>query len=223
MELRIGWERLKWRIDNHNLLHQYEIIDNVYHVWAQDGLVVFSTSLNETEAVEYEAFYKMHANQSLDKREPETGLPKTKPRPVEGTLDMNFVYFVTGNPNSLDQGSDTCWTLDTRTAGLSKLRMTLSSGYYIDGGGIKIIAGETTSPLICALVLAPDIPSALGGNVRFVRNKKLFSTGDSTILEVPPKYVKYYTNAPAASVCELQIVHAVDDAVLIEFFLKVYR
>jgi len=171
---------------------------------------------------DFDAFYLTYSRMDLQ-IEPETKLPKTKPRPVEGTLDLAFIYFVVGDADSFDCGDETDWSFDVSTPGKTVLRYAPSHGCYIDGGGVLVLSGASAGGVACEVAIAPDIPPAQGGYVKLVRNKKLFAVGEKFTLETPPKYVKYYEAIPAASVVQLTITHDEQDDFGMEFYIKIYR
>lgn len=210
-----------------NLLMQYQQFDGsdkVYNLFAYDGQTKFECSINDadhlTEVTDFETNYKSNANKPIDQRESETGLVKTKPRPVEGTLQTYIVYFTTSDINSLDAGNhQNYWSISyDSNNGITKIKVSPTYSYYIDGGYLKILQTPPTIKPKASMYLAPNTPYQW----EFVGNKKFNYEYDFFLLEVPPKYVKYYEAVPSLNVAELQITHNPGDQINFEYYIKIY-
>lgn len=210
-----------------------------YYLFAPEGNIIYECKLNNitstglVEILDYEASYSARANKPIEPREAETGIPKSKPRPVEGTLGMTFMYFNTGG-DSVDYGEDKgeSITISTSTGtttlgedtGVTRVTASPNFSYYIDGGGVRLLGTSTGEyPIVINFVMAPNIPAQYGGSWKFVRNKKLFYYQDKYELDVPPKYVKYYEANPYANQVQIEVYHDKNISALLEFWIKIYR
>ena len=204
--------------------------DKYYELVAIDGNIRYECHLNSidtsTGLADFEANYLSTANRPLDIRETETGIIKTKPRPVEGTLTLAFIYFTTGEEASLDYGEeieDEGFAIDTST-GITMVTFTPTFSYYIDGGGVTVVGSSTgMSTIEASFIMAPNIPAEYGGSWKFIKHKRLWKVGQSFTLDVPPKYVKYYEANPYANELRLEIIHEEDAKIALELSLRTYR
>ena len=202
---------------------EYEI-DGIkyYTLEVQDGFKRFACDITGEDAINFEMYYKNMCNKAIEKREPETGVVKIKPRPVEGTLDLRFIYFKLGDNSSFYFEDFEQLVFVSGAKVISKVRFKPKFSYYIEGGGVKVLSGNIESFIEASFILAPDLPRSVGGNVLFVRNKRLFGVGDSFSVEAPPKYVKYYPELELANILELQVEHGLGDTAILELWLRCY-
>lgn len=224
----------------HHLSQETENSDKYYKIFSYDEnsyyecLIDTTTSTGQINVTDYETNYVGNSNKPLQPRESETGLVKTKPRPVEGTLKLGFIYFTTGDLDSLDFGDNEGenWEIFTSTGttqlgastGITWLIASPAYGYYIDGGGLQLLSTSTGSFLPHVnFILAPNIPSAYGGSWKFVKNKKMLWYQEKFELEVPPKYVKYYPANPYANQVKLEVLHDKDARINFELWIKIYK
>ena len=139
------------------------------------------------------------------------------------------MYFRTGDEDSLNCGnhsSENAVLTCTTSGDVSHTILTLSPeyGYYIEGGGAR--AGHFPSGevhITLDVVLAPNIPEEYNGSWRFIKNKRLCDESPEYVIEVPPKYVKYYPENPYANQVQLEVEHETDLEVCVEFWLNMYR
>ncbi len=192
-----------------------------YRLFAYDGPHCFDIDVQDSDSVnDFELKYKASWNKAIEKKDPNTGIPQFKPRPVEATLSVEFVYFTTGDDSTFEAPNDS-WSIDTSIPGVTKVSMKPKYSYYIDGGGFTLI-GNTIGKSKIAIMLAPNIPESYGGNVKLIKNKKFVRNDENFILEVPPKYVKYYAANPLANEIQMHIEHNDDVRMNIEFYARLY-
>jgi len=222
----------------YNFRQETENSDKYYEIFVTDGNLRYECHLNSidtsTGLIDFETNYKDTSNQTIAPIEPETGIPKTKPRPVEGTLAMTFIYFTTGDTDSLDYGEDTGEnvTITTSTGtthlgtstGVTEITITPSFSYYLDGGGIQLISSSAGEfPIEVYVIMAPNIPPAYGGNWTFVKHKRLWYQNQHYEIEAPPKYVKYYSENPYANQVRLRVLHDKDINAELEFYVRTFK
>jgi hypothetical protein len=231
IEINLSYSDFKSQIINSKILpYQHTAAMNdiykVYRIFAQEGNIFYFTVIDElssqSDITDWESNYLSNSNKAIDAREPETGLIKFKPRPVEATLMMQHVYFTTGNAQSLD-APDNTWSIDCTTPGVTKVTATPPFPYYIDGGGITLIGSLPTTPLKGQFIMAPNIPAQYGGSVVLVDNLKMIFDNQRFVIDVPPKYVKYYQENPYANQAQLHITHGESEQVNMEFMARFYK
>ena len=200
-----------------------------YYLFAYDGPHIFEVDIQDTPSVnDFEGKYKNNWNKPIAPIESGTGFIMIKPKPVDGTLYLNNIYFMLGDANSIDC-PDGLWSM-TVEDGENDMKITKvygnpNFGYYIDGGGIRILGDSAPHiPIKLDFVMAPNIPSEYGGNVKFVANKKLKITNEWFNVFVPPKYVKYYPENPYANQVLLKCTHHLYDSdIELELFVNFYK
>jgi len=193
-----------------------------YYLFVYDGPQIYEEDIQDSDSVtHFETNYKSSWNKPIEKREPGTGLIQYKPRPVEATLYAQFIYFTTGVADSLDAPNDS-WYIDVSTPGLTKVGARPPYNYYIDGGGYQLIGNMDGNSRI-KFIMAPNIPEQYGGNVYLIQNKKIVRNDDSFVLEVPPKFVKYYPENPYANEIQIYIEHDEHSRMQIEFYARFYK
>jgi len=196
-----------------------------YLIYAYDASFYYECLTDQPEEVaDFETNYKETANKPILMVEKETGLQRVRNRDVEGTLAQSFVYVTTGDEESLD--SSEYYTVSTSTGtstGVTKVLFSPILGYYITGGGLKLLGNLTERNYIkVGVTFAPNFPQAYGGNWKFVINKKFTNDFREFEAVVPSKYVKYYPSFPTASEVEFSIEHHIDERVELELHLKTY-
>lgn len=197
--------------------------DNYYTLRAYDGPEKYTCDITGADLIDFETNYKSNSNLPIDVREKYTGLVQVKPRPVEATLFCEFVYFTTGDPDSLDAPNE-FWYIDTSVPGITKVGAVPNFNYYVDGGGYTLIGAKPAGFNVkMTFRMAPQIPAQYGGNIYLVNGKKLLKDNDTFILEVPPKFVKYYSENPYASEIQLLIEHGTSDALSFELYVRFYK
>ena len=196
-----------------------------YRLWFIDGgewYCNINSIDNLDDVTDFETNYVDNINRSTTSRSLQ-GVLNIRPRPVSGILYNNFIYFTTGVSDSLDFGEDNWWSLDVSTPGITKLRMTPSFDYEMDGGIIMFLGEPPIIEVKAKIWLAPDIPYEYGGQVAFIKNKKFCISNERYEIKTSPKYVKYLSDMPPANVCELYVTHGVDDNIKMEFLLNMYK
>lgn len=219
-------------ITSKNLYHQhvYDIAEDEsfkhYELFAIDGNIEYSCNLysntESNEILDYEANWRLTANKTIDLRDSFTGVPKYRPRPVEGTMAVVSIYCNLGMSETLDPNGNLDFRAITTTPGKTEIRFKPSYGYYITGGHLKLRSDLTTPFIKANFIFAPDFPSAYGGNWCFINNLKVDNIVREFDVDVPSKYIKYYVEAPAASELCLQIFHDVNEHVEIEMRICIY-
>lgn len=143
-----------------------------------------------------------------------------KPRPVDGTLHLGFVYY-DFTDRAVDFGLDSAyWTLNIASDTQTILRYHPPFAFYIDGGSFKTISGPTIDDIKTKVIIAPDIPAQMGGSKTIISNKHIIAN-DSLIITVPPKYVPYIPNVPA-NVVQIVFDHAAQETGKVELCLRLY-
>lgn len=223
--MKISWTRMKWRIDNQGLpFHYEEIASGGYYIWGDvAGEHLDCKITGSSDITEFENDYKSDGNKPTIKIEPDTGLWRVRNRDVEGTLDLVEVQFITGNSGSLEQDDATYYSIDTNTSGLTKIKFTPPSAYYIRGGYLKCISDLTTEVCKARFVIAPNLPSQYGNPWPFIRNISICKNDPVFDKTFPSKYVQYITGLVEASECELQLSHDSGYSLKFKFWLDVYR
>jgi hypothetical protein len=134
-------------------------------------------SENDADSVnDYELNYQSKANKPYAKKveidslanlsvESSTGWLRTRARQVSGDLKGKFVYFTTGDANSLDAGGDSSYSIAVEN-GKTYIDFFPACSYEIAGGSVRLLtSSESMSGKSCklAFILAPDIPVESGG------------------------------------------------------------
>jgi hypothetical protein len=194
-----------------------------YYLFAYEGNHMYECDIQDPDSIsDFETKYKATSNQPIVPVESETGIPKVKPRPVEGTMAVVSIYCNLGQSETLDPAGNPHYRVIFTSTGITEIRFKPNYGYYITGGYLKL-RGELTTPFIkCQFIFAPDFPSAYGGNWCFINNLKLDNITKEFKADVPPKYVKYYSSAPIASELCLRITHDPNEHAEIEMRMDIY-
>jgi hypothetical protein len=204
-----------------------EAVRKTYYLYAYDWNEKYEVIIDDSsEVTNFETNYKnsTYTNKPIITIENETGLWRVRNRDVEGTLAQSFVYCITGDEESLD--SSKYYTVSTSTGtstGVTKVLFSPILGYYITGGGLKLLGNLTERNYIkVGVTFAPNFPQAYGGNWKFVINKKFTNDFREFEATVPSKFIKYYSYYPTASEVEFSIEHHIDERVELELHLKTY-
>jgi len=251
----LSYEDFITKCESQHLPIQYKVltddvddVDRAYYLYTYDGNEKYFCNINmidsSTGVLDFDENYILtgKANQPLAPREFSTGIIKFKPRPVEGKLFVNHLYFTTGL-SECDAGIYThYWTITTST-GFPDIDNTVFSSetstgitiasfipdfdYYIDGGYCCLNLSDivtTTGTLILQMYLAPAIPREYGGSVMFVGNKR-FKRWNGGIykfeLVTSPAFVRYYPGVPSNEI-RITVLHDVIERVELEIGLRLY-
>jgi hypothetical protein len=171
--------------------------------------------------LDFESKYKATSNLPIIPTESETGIPKFKPRPVEGTMAVVSVYTKLGMPETLDCNGNPSYRV-LYSNGITEIRFKPTFGYYITGGYLKLRSTLSTPFVKCQFIFAPDFPPIYGGNWCFINNLKLDNITPEFKADVPPKYVKYYSTTPTANELSLRITHDPTEHAEIEMRMDIY-
>ena len=199
-----------------------------YYLFAFDSNIKYHCILFlENDILDYEAKYLSISNKPLDMREAGTGILKVKPRLVEGTLYYMFTYFQLNN-TVIDCNTDTDWRVivaDIPNTNLAMTKIILSPkyNYYIAGGYITSLNDIIDKSIMLQVIGAPSIPSAYGGNMMMVNNKKFLIPNEKVVVSAPPKYMKYYQANPAANELEYRFTHSKETNAYFEIGTEIYK
>ena len=125
--------------------------------------------------------------------ESSSGWVRTRARKQFGDLKGKFIYFTTGDDQSLDSGGDSDYSITVTSTG-TYIDYYPNFNYEISGG--SVVVHESSGYMIdkelkISFILAPDIPVEYGGSWPFISNKKLNQFCLSYERNVDPKYLRY--------------------------------
>jgi len=196
--------------------------DKRYDLYTVDGVDEHCCEINNIGATisfdDFEANYKATANDAFEKLDPNTRQLIVKPRPVEASLRLVYLYVTLGT--AIDCSICTDWSIDTSTPGTTLVNYLPSTGYYVEGGTITLIDDTTNADIKLDCIVAPDYPFAKV----FAMNKKL-KPGILQQAEIvtSPSYIKYYNIYPGANKFQIKIAHDIADVGKeIEIGIRVY-
>jgi len=146
---------------------------------------------------------------------------KVRPRKVAGDIYINFVYFTTTSTGGFDAGGDTHFSISVNQAHTQTfVDFCPDYTYEAGGGSVTILSSTSTGECKAKFVGAPDYPVQYGGSIEFIRNKKLsLAFPVYAILDIDPKIFKYSAGTPGTNKLRLQIDHAANECISIEYYL----
>lgn len=193
-----------------------------YFLTLWDGGRVEEVTVTETADIsDFETKYKNSSNLKIFPIEGATGWLKTRPRKLGGDVQLNFIYFTTCVPESLDSGDNTEYTMAvSEDATTTVIDFNPSHSYEVSGGGVCIIGYPAQKTFKMRFIAAPDIPAEYGGSFVFVNNKKFTGELDKFVLsDVDAKLFRYHESTPTANKLRLEIVHDANERADFEFYL----
>jgi len=217
--MRVDWKQLKGFIDEtklYNFINYFTLNDEVY-VWMSYQNENFSCLLyNNT--IEYEEFIDDYKDKAILKDDIEQdGIPIMRNTHVITGRIMHAIFAVikTSTKNNNDKtGYITVKLFDSNgnetdlgsEAVKTAIDFETNFSYELSGGGIQCLSDLETNFYVSA-VMAPDIPSEMGGSVYNVINKFLvLPKEDIFVAGIGPGYMTY-TEGSHTNKLRIEISH----------------
>lgn len=231
-EIEKSWSDFKTESVNRGKDELWQYVEKTdpdrYVIWFYDSQIKIIHVLYHTstsDKTDFDSNYKNLCNSVINPIAAGTKAPLYKPKPVDGTLWMANINFITGDNTSLkktNQHTDK-WSIDTNTDGKTFILFEPDFSFYIDGGALELKGSLPVNDVIVNLIFAPDPPQGYPGNQYLIDNYTIFHDDDEYFLEAPPKYIKYYGGGMAyASNIKLDITHGVSDSSRLHLALRIY-
>jgi len=206
---------------------QFKELTNLYKIWFVDGTVesfcLLYKDFDSASINDFKTKYQSYSNQKIDPIETATGWMKIRSRKVSGDLKGKYVYFTTGDDQSLDADGDTHYSIAV-TTGKTIIDFMPNYNYEIAGGYVRInaTAMEMEDNWVKAkFIMAPDIPVEYGGSWPFISNKKFNKYCLEYSREVDPKLMKYDAVNPINKI-RLELTYDTNPEVEVEIYLDIY-
>lgn len=224
-ELKLTYSSLKTLCSSKNQLMQYveeELSGATYYtVFFTDGPIYYYCEINDiddaSDISDFETNYKSGANQPLDKRDSITGQLRMRPRPVEASLQLNYIYFTTGTSTDFDNGGVTAWSINIPESGKTELIFHPDYNYYVTGGDFKLL-DTPSADIEMKVVIAPGDAN----EHYFVRNKRINASLATFHCDSYSKFVKYYSAATILNKMVITFDHGASESVEFESRLKTF-
>jgi len=202
-----------------------------YYLRFWDGPECYACFITDDPSIlDFETKYKGNANGKIlaIPIESTTGWMKTRSRSTAGDLKLTYIYFTTGDENSLDCGDATEYSITVSDAftdlkgnirKMTHIDFMPSYSYELGGGGLCIRGDLTGKNLKLSFIAAPDIPSEYGGSVKFIDNKQFNDSVKRYDLVADAKFFRYVHATPVANKVRVCCTHGVNDHIECELYL----
>jgi len=216
--------KIQWTYDEDTGIPRYFL-----KFW--DGPECYECMITDTPSInDFVTKYKSSANGKIlaIPIESTTGWMKTRSRSTAGDLKLTYIYFTTGDENSLDCGDATEYSIAVSDAftdlkgnirKMTHIDFMPSYSYELGGGGLCIRGDLTGKNLKLSFIAAPDIPSEYGGSVKFIDNKQFNDSIKRYDLVADAKLFRYVHATPVASKVRVCCTHGVNDHIECELYL----